>query len=422
MRVLIGADTWAPDVNGASYAARRLAAGLAERGHEVHVVAPARGIRSRPARRVGPVTEHRVRSFPVPKPAGFRLCPPPGLRQTARRILRRVRPDVVHVQSHMVLGRMLLTAAADLGIPAMATTHMIPENIIPAISFLHLPQAQLKKLFWWDAVRVLERAGLVTAPTPLAASLAERNGVPGPVLPVSNGLDLSRFRPDTDGRGPAFRDRHGIPRESPLVGFVGRLDREKHVDEIVHALALLRGGPGRAGAVPDARLVVVGDGEQRGRLQAAARTAGVEHAVTFTGRLDDDEIPDVYTALDVFANAGTAELQSLVTLEAMATGKPVVAVDAGALPHLARQGENGWRYPHGDVAALADRLARVLGDPAAAAELGTASLRIAGEHSMATTLDTVEELYRTRVRPVVPVRAFRRAPGAGARRRVGSGR
>jgi glycosyltransferase involved in cell wall biosynthesis len=98
-----------------------------------------------------------------------------------------------------------------------------------------------------------------------------------------------------------------------------------------------------------------------------------------------------------------------VTLEAMATGKPVVAVDAGALPHLARPGVNGWRYPHGDVAALADRLARVLDDPDGAAELGAASLQIASEHSLATTVDTFEELYRTKARPVVPVRAFRSA-------------
>ncbi len=409
MRVLIGADTWAPDVNGASYAGQRLAAELAARGHEVHVVAPSRGLRSRPPCWVGPVIEHRVRSCRVPKPPGFRLCPPPGLRQTCRAILRRVRPDVVHVQSHMVLGRMLLTAAADLGVPSMATTHMIPENIIPAISFLHLPESGLKKLFWWDAVRVLSRAGLVTAPTPLAASMAEQGGVPGPVLPVSNGLDLGRFRPDTTGRGPAFRARHGIPADAPLVGFVGRLDREKHVDELVRATALLR-----AGAVPDAQLVVVGDGEERARLGALVRAQHLEHAVTFTGRLTDDEIPDVYPALDVFCNAGTAELQSLVTLEAMATGKPVVAVDAGALPHLARPGENGWRYPHGDVAALADRLARVLGDPDGAAVLGAASLRIASEHSLAATVDTFEELYRTKARPVVPVRAFR--SGRRARR------
>ena len=412
MRVLIGADTWVPDVNGASYAARRLAAGLAGRGHDVHVVAPARGLRSRPAREVGPLTEHRIRSFPVPKPPDFRLCVPLALRHTARRLLTRVRPDVVHVQSHMILGRALLAAAQELGIPTVATTHMIPENILPAISFLHLPPAQLKKLFWRDAARVLARAGLVTAPTPLAAALAERNGVPGPVMPVSNGLDLSRFRPDTEGRGTAFRIRHGIPGSAPVAGFVGRLDREKHVDELVRALPLVRE------TLPEARLVVVGDGEERMRLHAAARAAGVGHAVVFTGRITDEEIPDVYAALDVFVNAGTAELQSLVTLEAMATGKPVVAVDAGALPHLARQGENGFRYPHGDVPALAERLVRVLGDPAAAASMGEASLRIAGEHGMDATLDAFEVLYRSRAAPIVGPRPVRRT----ADRRTGSRR
>lgn len=412
MRVLIGADTYAPDVNGASYAARRLAAGLAARGHEVHVAAPARGFRSRPARRVGAITEHRVRSVPVPKPAGFRICPPPGLRRTARAILARVRPDVVHVQSHMILGRMLLAAAADLGIPAVATTHMIPDNILPAISFLHLPEERLKQLFWWDTVRVLRRAGTVTAPTPHAAGLAERHGVPGPVLPVSNGLDMSRFRPDDSGRGAAFRARHRIP-DGPLAGFVGRLDREKHVEQVIRALARVRE------TLPDARLLVVGDGDERGRLLATARTAGVEQAVTFTGRLDDEEIPDVYAALDVFVNAGTAELQSLVTLEAMATGKPVVAVDAGALPHLVRHGENGFRWPHGDVGALADRLLAVLGEPDAAAAMGRAGLEIVAEHTMPATLDAFEELYRTRARPVVPVRALRRSTDR-PRRRVGT--
>ncbi|MEQ3548847.1 glycosyltransferase [Pseudonocardia nematodicida] len=410
MRVLIGADTWAPDVNGACYAARRLAAGLAERGHEVHVAAPARGFRSRPARQVGPVVEHRIRSMPVPRPAEFRICPPFGLYRTAQNLLLRVRPDVVHVQSHMILGRMLLSAAADLGIPTVATTHMIADNILPAISFLHLPPEKLRRLFWWDAARVLRRARVITAPTPHAAELAERHGVPGPILPVSNGLDTARFHPDSTGRGPAFRARHGIP-DGPLAGFVGRLDHEKHVDEIVRALAVVRR------QVPDARLLVVGDGEQRPRLDAAVRVAGVADAVTFTGRLSDDELPDVYAALDVFVNAGTAELQSLVTLEAMATGKPVVAVDAGALPHLVHHGENGFRYPHGDVDALAAALVRVLSDAGAAAAMSEASLRIVADHTMPATLDAFEELYRTRLpsRPGPAVRVLRSTTPARSR-------
>lgn len=405
MRVLIGADTWTPNVNGACYAARRLAAGLAERGHEVHVAAPARGFRSRPAEQVGPITEHRVRSMPVPRPSGFRICPPPGLRQSARALLRRVRPDVVHVQSHMILGRMLLTAAQDLGIPAVATTHMIPDNILPAISFLHLPPARLRRLFWWDAVRVLRRAAVVTAPTPHAAMLAETHGVPGPVLPVSNGLDTSRFRPDSTGRGPAFRQRHGIP-DGPLLGVVGRLDHEKHVDEIIRSLAVVRR------TVADARLLVVGDGDEQGRLRATVRACGLEHAVTFTGRLPDEELADVYAAIDVFVNAGTAELQSLVTLEAMATARPVVAVDAGALPHLVRHGENGFRYPHGDVDALAGRVVQVLTDPEGAARMGEAGLRIVAEHTMPATLDAFEAIYAEQRAALLPdTRRFTDRPG-----------
>ncbi|ANY05688.1 glycosyltransferase [Pseudonocardia sp. HH130630-07] len=402
MRVLIGADTWTPNVNGACYAARRLAAGLAERGHEVHVAAPSVGFRSRPAEQVGPITEHRIRSVPVPRPTGFRICPPPGLRQTARAVLRRVRPDVVHVQSHMILGRMLLTAAQDLGIPAVATTHMIPDNILPAISFLHLPPSQLKRLFWWDATRVLRRAGIVTAPTPHAATLAETHGVPGPVLPVSNGLDTARFRPDTSGRGAAFRARHGVP-DGPLLGVVGRLDHEKHVDEIVRALAVVRR------TVTDARLLVVGEGDDENRVRATVRGCDLGDAVTFTGRLPDDELADIYAAVDVFLNAGTAELQSLVTLEAMATARPVVAVDAGALPHLVRHGENGFRYPHGDVDTLARRVVQVLTDPAAAARMGDAGLRIVAEHTMPATLDAFEAIYAAQRATVLPD-TRRRAP------------
>lgn len=395
MRVLIGADTWTPNVNGACYAARRLAAGLADRGHDVHVAAPATGFRSRPAERVGPITEHRVRSMPVPRPTGFRICPPPGLHRTCRALLRRVRPDVVHVQSHMILGRMLLSAARELGIPAIATTHMVPDNILPAISFLHLPTGGLKRLFWWDAARVLDRAGVVTAPTPHAAMLAETHGVPGPVLPVSNGLDTSRFHPDDGDRGPAFRARHGIP-DGPLVGVVGRLDHEKHVDEIIRSLSIVRR------SIPDARLLVVGDGNEHGRLLATVRAEGLERAVTFTGRLPDDELADVYAAIDVFVNAGTAELQSLVTLEAMATARPVVAVDAGALPHLVRHGENGFRYPHGDVATLAARVVQVLADADGAARMGEAGLRIVAEHTMPATLDAFESLYRAQRAAMVP--------------------
>ena len=91
---------------------------------------------------------------------------------------------------------------------------------------------------------------------------------------------------------------------------------------------------------------------------------------------------------------GIAELQSLVTLEAMASGTPVVAADAMALPHLVRPGRNGWLYTPGDVPELTTRLVALLSDAALRRRMGAASLDIVAEHTIVATLDTFEGLYR----------------------------
>lgn len=384
MRILIGADTYAPDINGASYFAQRLAAGLAGRGHDVHVACPSRTMASAFAKQSGTeTTEHRFASLPIPRPAGFRVAVRVGLVRRARNLLARVRPDVVHVQSHLLLGRALTLAANELGTPVVATSHMVPDNLTPYLSLPPRAVERARDWFWRSAVDVLGRADVVTAPTAYAARLAESHGVPGPVLTISNGLDLTRFRPDRDGTG--FRHRHRLDAR-PVVGYLGRLDPEKNLDELLTAFAQLR-------RTTDAQLLIVGDGSQRLELIVLARQLGIDRDVVMTGRLTDEEIPDAYAAMDVFVNPGTAELQSLVTLEAMATARPVVTVDAGALPHLVHHGRNGYLYPHGDDAALTDHLRRLLCDPAGAARAGRQSLEIAGGHTLDATLSGFETVY-----------------------------
>jgi phosphatidylinositol alpha 1,6-mannosyltransferase len=90
---------------------------------------------------------------------------------------------------------------------------------------------------------------------------------------------------------------------------------------------------------------------------------------------------------------GAAELQSLATMEAMAAGRPVVAADAMALPHLVRHGHNGWLYPPGDISALAARLASLLADPARRAAMGAASRQLIAGHSSDATVTRFEALY-----------------------------
>ncbi len=382
MKILIGNDTYPPDVNGSAYFTRRLAEGLAERDHEVHVIRASRSFRTEVVRRDG-VVEHRLRSIPVPFHAGFRFSPPPFLYRRVLREVERIRPDVVHAQSHFLIGRALIHAARELGVPVVATNHFMPDNLI---FYLRLPERAEKALTEWawrDFAKVFNRADVVTAPTPFAARLAEEKGVRGPVFTVSNGMDLSRFNPDNDG--DAFRRKHGIP-EQPTYMYVGRLDAEKRVDELIRALPLVR-------ETVDAQLVIVGDGHERRKLIDLTEEEGVQEYVIFTGFVEDEELPGAYAASDLFSNAGIAELQSIVTMEAMATGKPVVAANAKALPHLVHEGENGHLFEPGDVKDLASRLTELLSDEGKRAEMGAQSLEIVARHDIEETLAAFEKLY-----------------------------
>ena len=110
--------------------------------------------------------------------------------------------------------------------------------------------------------------------------------------------------------------------------------------------------------------------------------------------MPEDELVSAYAGAAVFCMPGIAELQSLVTLEAMASGTPVIAADAMALPHLVRPGRNGWLYKPGDIGELTARLTTLLGDPALRRRMGAASRELVNEHAFDTTLDRFEGIYR----------------------------
>ncbi|GAA1610355.1 glycosyltransferase [Actinoplanes couchii] len=385
MRILIGADTYAPHVNGASYFAQRLAVALTAR-HEVHVAAPSTTLRSHTTFSADGVIEHRVRSFAVPGHPGYRFCPPLGLRAEAARILDEVQPDVVHVQSHFPLCRALIRAARERGLLVIATNHFMPENLIHYLPIGTAGRASLHGWAWRDAARVFAEADIVTAPTPYAAALATMSGVAGPVLPISCGIDLTRFR--TEAPSADLRRTFNLA-ANPIITYVGRLDAEKHVDVLIQSFALIQSST-------PAKLLLVGTGAEHRSLATLAEDLGVADHVVFTGFLPDEDLPAAYAATTVFVNAGTAELQSLVTLEAMASARPVIGADAAALPHLVVNGETGYLFPPGDVAALADRLRSILENPVHAAELGYQARRAAEQHDESRTVAAFENLYAIR--------------------------
>lgn len=379
LRIVIPAETYAPEVNGAARFAQRLAEGLASRGHDVHVFAPsATGVPSHED--LGGVSVHRLISHRWLMHPSWMIALPWQVKPVINELLDDIRPDVVHSQAHFVIGRYGISEAAKRGLPVVATNHFMPDNVRPYVSGPEKVLDVGATMAWWDLRRCVNRADVLTVPTQLAADLLTQNGIDMPIRAISCGIDLSRFRPSEVGAAA----RHDGP---PTVVFVGRLAQEKHVDHIIRALAA-------SDPALDIHATIVGTGEQREPLWLLADSLGVADRVEFTGQISDQDLEAAYARSTFFCMPSTAELQSIATLEAMGSGLPVALANAVALPHLVRDGFNGRIFEPGDV----DELAGIFNDLAGADDaeyqrLSKGSIAMAQRHDINSTISAFEQIY-----------------------------
>jgi len=398
MRILIGCDTFAPDLNGSASFAKRLGAGLVARGHEVHVMAPAEP--GKPGvfqeEHEGQIlTVHRIYSWPWPPHPWFRYMLPWRVKANARKVIAIAKPDVIHFQSHIVVGSGLAPLAKKDGIRLVGTNHVMPENVLQHVTiFPQFALDWLARVQWKAAARIFGMADVATSPTQNSADYFERmTGLHG-VIAVSNGIETSFYT-------PSF-----APRTQNRIVFVGRLDAEKHIDELIEATAKL-------GPELDVQVDIVGGGEEKQNLRDLAAKLGVGDRVHFRGKLSDEDLRAALTDATVFAMPSRAELQCIAAMEAMASALPVVAANAMALPHLVHDGENGHLYEPGDIDGLVAGLTDVLTASKAKLDaMKNASLAIVAEHSLGHTLDVFEAIYRGEPVPAVPPAVAPSVPSA----------
>lgn len=388
MRILLTADQYfPPTLGGSAVSSRRLAHGLAGRGHRVTVLAPSPNF-SDFVEREGEVEVVRCRSLPVhsllaradSERVRVALLPMPTVKQT----LLRTCPDVIHVQMPAYIGLVALTLARRSRVLAVGTLHALPRNLVPGGSHRSPAFRLVSAAFWRTIADQGRRCAAVTAPSWTACRMLAEHGLPGARV-ISNGVDLERFRPPLDQRERAgARERLGLPVDKPLVLYAGRFSPEKRLDVLLQALPLV------LEHVP-AHLVLVGAG--RGKVQGLVHRLGLEAHVSFAGLLPDDLLPLTYRAADVFALPSEAELQGMVLLEAAASGLPLVGADAHAIPELVRHGQNGFLHRPGDPEDLAARLVALLADPTLRAVFSRESRAVAREHAFERTLDSFEALF-----------------------------
>ncbi|MFC3519642.1 glycosyltransferase family 4 protein [Streptomonospora nanhaiensis] len=326
LRVAIVTESFLPQVNGVTNSVCRVADHLRSRGHHALILAPGAG----PATYAGyPVL--RLPSVPLPGYRSFSLGLP--ARRLVTAALRAFAPDVLHLASPVLLGGAAVEVARPLALPTVA----VYQTDLPGFAARHgVPGADAL----WPLLRQVHAAvdrTLVPSTATLRA-LAER-GFPRLSL-WQRGVDTDRFHPRH--RDEELR-RRLAPGGEVLVGYIGRLSRDKRVDLLAH-VARLRG----------ARLVVVGDGPDRARLRR--RIPGA----VFVGQRTGEELSRLHASMDVFVHTGADETFCQAIQEALASGVPVVAPAAGGPLDLVEPERTGLLYAPESVRELRVAVGRLI--------------------------------------------------------------
>jgi len=379
MKIVLVSQTYGP-ANGAGAFVAALARGLAARGDDVTVIAPADRLRSG-CRGDGLVVVAALRACSL-APLYPEVRVPLAPARPVERLLDALAPDVVHIQDHFPLGRCAARASAARGVPLVATNHFVPETIAPHVPLVARTRV-LERVLWRMVARVFEQAAVVTTPTQTAVALL-RPWLPGvPLRAISCGVELARFA--RAGERATIRRAMGFARGDRVFVYVGRLDLEKRVEVLVRALAVV----GR----PDLKLLIVGRGRQDASLRRLAHRLGVAGQVVFAGFVPPERVAELLAGADYFAMPGDVELQSIATLEAMAAGLPVLAARAGALPELVEDGVNGALFRANDAAAAAAGMRELVAAADHGSAMSQASRLRAARHDVRYTVDAYRALY-----------------------------
>ncbi|WP_128383007.1 glycosyltransferase family 4 protein [Mycobacteroides abscessus] len=347
MRIAIVAESFLPNVNGVSNSVLRVLEHFRRTGHEAIVIAPDTPRGQAPAAtEYAGVPVHRVPAIMFPKVSTLPLgVPQPRM----VRIFREFAPDVVHLASPFVLGYGGLRAAQHLDVPVVAVYQTDVAGFADSYGAGFAARAA-----WRWTKHLHGRADRTLAPSSSAMEDLAMHGIPR-VFRWSRGVDIERFAPSA--RDDELR-RAWSPKGKPIIGFVGRLAPEKHVER----LAVLAGRD-------DLQLVIVGGGVEREALEKLMPTA------VFTGELTGSALSRAYASLDVFIHPGEHETFCQAVQEALASGVPSIAPDAGGPRDLVIPGRNGMLLPVADFEARLGMAVDHLVQPAATRSRFSAAAR-----------------------------------------------
>jgi len=381
MRILISSESYWPNKDGGAVFEHWLAHRLIDDGHQVAIVAPGRHPKAY-CETEGASTIWRTPSVRLPLNDAYKITY--RAMPTVARAVREFCPDVIHINTMWLTGASLLKMARRQRIPIVATNHLMPENVLLSLPRALRDSGWLRQKFWRLLARWHDKFDAVTSPTPSATALLRAHGLTRPLYDISNGVDTSYYTPST------------TQSSTPYVLYYGRVNKEKRLDMLVRSFA------GIAGQTT-ADLMIAGDGNALDDLRQLVTGLGMADRIHLLGFVSDDQKLALARGARLFAITSPAELQSIVCLEAMACGLPIVAVDVAALAELCHDGCNGYLVALDDDEACGQAMLRILDDDELRDRFGRYSREfVVANHSPEVTLRKFTELYRAALGGVFP--------------------
>ncbi|EKR63855.1 glycosyltransferase, group 1 family protein [Leptospira weilii str. 2006001853] len=404
MRVLYFSDTFLPKVDGVAISMKNFADLLAKRGHTFAICCPKYG--EEDFYHIGDsIRIERFRSGYLPSYPDIKVVLPSPTK--IKRVIKEFEPDLVHIHTPGLLGLYGINATEKYGIPTIGTYHTLMSEQDMYLSFYRLlkldklflkasksdkklKMKDLSKIEKFDKFNIrkkvilkisnniYERCDLIISPSHLIEKQLREFGLKTKIAVISNGLDLTSFKGSIKQLTSA-----------PKLLHVGRISYEKNCDVILNAFKLIHD------EIPDSTLTIIGDGPALPSLKIQARNLGVENAVTFTGFIKREQLPEEYPKYDLFLTASTMETQGLVILESIACGLPAVGVDSFAIPELIHDDKNGYIAKPFDVKGIAEKAVAILKDPPLYEKFSKESIKISKAHEMTVCVDKMEEVYQT---------------------------
>lgn len=451
MRITLVSSVMVPMTNGVATFVNNLAHGLARDGHEVAIITssfighPHKNQISKNLTVYSVSSErfpyypdqmHDLKNEKPPFKHGVWLSFHP--KTEVFRILDEFKPDIIHLMTPEMLSLAAKKYAKIHKIPLVYTNHNYPETMTSWINLPRPVKKTVEKIIWKYFRSFALAADFVTTPTEqVMDDLLKTPGrkISAPIAVISNGVDLSNFAQDASTKNKqnrnaqnaysqnasanskqkrsqsnrpgllasaknnqkrdelkfAVRKKYHIPENAKMVLYVGRVDPEKNIEKVIRAFALT------CEKIPEAFLVIVGDGLDRTRLEKLTRTLKIESSVRFLGKILMPELANVYSSGDIFASASEMETEGIVFIEAAAAGLPLVGVNKGGVSEICVNDRSGILCQPGNkkemILEFSLAIEKLLADEKFARRMSAGALEVAKSRDSKETLRRFENIY-----------------------------